>query len=214
LAEQVAVPASQCVAIPRAVPLDNAAVVPVAGLSALQLCAMIDVKSGQRVLVHGAAGGVGSFVVPMLRDRGASVVATGSARSQAFLQTLRPDAQVDYGSPPSAWLGPFEAVIDCASRLDRAALPVLLPNGGHFAVTLPSFPGVIFDPLLNPFRRVRCHTLRLEPDAAQVAQVFALVAEGRVPVALTRTYPFDDAVKALAESRGGSARGKIAVAMT
>ena len=56
---------------------------PVAGLSALQLIDMIAVQPGQRVLVHGAAGGVGSFAVPMLRDRGATVVATGSARSQA-----------------------------------------------------------------------------------------------------------------------------------
>ena len=75
-------------------------------------------------------------------------------------------------------------VIDCASRLDTAALPVLMPGGGHFAVTLPSFPRVIFDPLLNSFRSVRRHTLRLETDAAQIAQVLALVAEGRVPVRL------------------------------
>lgn len=213
LAEQVAVPAAQCVVIPREVPFDIAAVTPVAGLSALQLCSMVDVQSGQRVLVHGAAGGVGSFLVPMLRDRGATVVATGSARSQSFLRSLQPDAQVDYAAPPSSWLGPFDAVIDCASRLDTAALPALMPGGGHFAVTLPSFPGVIFDPLLNCFRSVRRHTLRLEPNAAQIAQVFALVAEGRVPVSLTQTYAFDEAIAALAESRSGSARGKLAVAI-
>jgi len=213
LAEEVALPAAQCVAIPRDVPLDVAAVVPVAGLSALQLCAMIGVESGHRVLVHGAAGGVGSFAVSMLRDRGATVVATGSARSQAYLRTLQPDAQVDYATAATTWTGPFDAVIDCASRLEPAALPVLMPNGGHFAATLPSFPGVIVDPLLNAFRRIRRHTLRLEPNVAQIAQVLALVAEGRIRVHLTRTYPFDEAVSALAESRGGNVRGKVAVAI-
>lgn len=213
LAERVAVPAAQCVAIPREVPFDIAAVIPVAGLSALQLCTMIDVQPGQRVLVHGAAGGVGSFLISMLRGRGVAVVATGSARSQAYLRTLQPDAQVDYGTPPTTWNGPFDAVIDCASRLEPAAIPTLLAHGGHYAATLPSFPGVIFDPLLNAFRRIRRHTLRLEPNVAQVAQVFALVAERRLQVHLTRTVPFDDAVSALSESRSGSARGKIAVAI-
>ena len=213
LAEQVCVPTSQCVRVPDGVDLGVAAVVPVAGLSALQLIDLIAVQPGQRVLVQGAAGGVGSFAVPMLRDRGATVVATGSARSQEFVRSLQPDAQVDHASAPSNWPGPFDAVIDCASKLDAGALAVLLPHGGRVAVTLPSFPGVIFDPLLNPFRRIRRTNLRLDPNTAQLAQVLAMVAEGRLRVRLTRTYPFDQAVAALAESRSGAARGKLAVAI-
>jgi NADPH2:quinone reductase len=213
LAELVSVPASQCVRVPDAVGLDVAAVVPVAGLSALQLIELIDLQPGQRVLVHGAAGGVGSFVVPMLRDRGATVVATASARSQEYLRSLQPDAQVDRATAPSSWPGPFDAVIDCASKLDAGALPVLLKHGGRVAVTLPSFPGVIFDPLLNPFRRIRRATLRLEPNAAQIAQVLAMIAEGRLRVRLTKTFAFEQAIAALAESRGGVAHGKIAVAV-
>ena len=90
---------------------------------------------------------------------------------------------------------------------------MLLPHGGRVAVTLPSFPGVIFDPLLNPFRRIRRTTLRLDPNTAQLAQVLAMVAEGRLRVRLTRTHPFDQAVAALAESRSGAARGKLVVAI-
>ncbi len=213
LAEQVAVSAAQCVRVPDDVTLDQAAVTPVAGLSALRLCDMIEVQPDQRVLVHGAAGGVGSFAVPILRDRGAFVVVTGSARSQSYLRHLQPDAQVDYANPAASWPGPFDAIIDCAARLDPRAWPALLPNGGTVAVTLPSFPAVITDPLLNPFRRIRRRTLRLEPTAAQLEQLFALVTEGRVPVPLTRRLRFDDAVAALAESRDGSARGKLAVAL-
>lgn len=213
LAEQVRIPATQCVPVPDAVDLGVAAVVPVAGLSALQLIELIDVKPGQRVLVHGAAGGVGSFVVPMLRDRGATVVAAGSTRSQEFLRSLQPDAQVDRSTAPSSWPGPFDAVIDCSSTLDSGALAGLLPHGGRVAVTLPSFPGVIFDPLLNPFRRIRRATLRLEPSMAQIAQVLAMIGEGRLRVRLTKTFPFERAIAALAESRSGAARGKLAVAI-
>jgi NADPH:quinone reductase-like Zn-dependent oxidoreductase len=214
MAEQVCVPVTQCVQIPKGVGLDVAAVTPVAGLSALQLCAMVGARAGQRVLVHGAAGGVGSLLVPMLRARGAYVVATGSAGSQAFIRTLGVDAQVDYTTPTSSWQGPFDAIIDCASKLDPAAVPGLMPGGGDIAVTLPSFPRVIFDPLLNWLRRTRWHTLRLEPNAKELAEVLALIAVGKIAVRLTQTYPFDRAVDALAASRSGHTRGKIAVAIS
>lgn len=214
LAEQVCVAEKQCVRIPDEVSFDVAAVTPVAGLSALQLCNQVHARAGQRVLVHGAAGGVGSLVVPMLRERGATVVATGSAASQAFLRTLGADAQVDYAAPATSWPGPFDAIIDCASKLDRAVVPMLMPAGGDVAVTLPSFPSVIFDPLLNPLRRIRWHTLRLEPNASELAQVLAQIAAGKLTMRLTRTYPFNAAVEALAESRGGHVRGKIAVAIS
>jgi NADPH:quinone reductase-like Zn-dependent oxidoreductase len=214
LAEQVCVPVKQCVRIPEGVTFDVAAVTPVVGLSALKLCNQVHARAGQRVLVHGAAGGVGSLVVPMLRERGVTVVATGSAESQAFIRTLGADAQVDYATPATSWLGPFDAIIDCASKLDRAIVPMLMPAGGDIAVTLPAFPSVIFDPLLNPLRRIRVHTLRLEPNAAELMQVLAQVAAGQLTVRLTRTYPFDAAIEALAESRGGHTRGKIAVAIS
>jgi NADPH:quinone reductase-like Zn-dependent oxidoreductase len=104
-------------------------------------------------------------------------------------------------------------VIDCAARLDTAAIPALLPRGGEFAVTLPSFPGVIFDPLLNRFRRLRRHTLRLEPDAGQVTELLKRVADGRLSIALTRRFPFEQAIDALLASRSGHARGKLAVVL-
>lgn len=213
LAEEVGVAAAQCVPVPVGLSLKQASVVPVAGLSALQMIELAGVRRGQRVLVHGAAGGVGSFAVPLLRDRGAFVVATGSASSQEFLRKMAPDAQLDYATPVETWPGPFDAILDCASRLPRTLLPTLLPSGGAYVATLPSFPGVIIDPLLNVFRQRRSHALRLEPDAAQLAQLLAMVAEQRVPVQLSRVYSFANALDALAESRRGHTHGKLTVAL-
>ena len=213
LADEVCIAAAHCVQVPDAVPLDQASVVTVAGLSALQMIDRAGVQAGQRVLVHGAAGGVGSFAVPMLRDRGAFVVATGSARSESFLHDLAPDVQVDYAQPPATWPGPFDAIIDCASCLPTTLLPQLLPRGGAYVATLPSFPGVILDPVLNTFRQRRRHALRLKPNAAQLAQLLAMVAEKRVPVRVSRVFTFTEAIDALVESRSGHAHGKLVVAI-
>jgi len=212
LAERVCLPASQCVRVPDGVGLDVAAVTPVAGLSARQMISLARAESGQRILVHGAAGGVGSFVVPMLKDRGAIVIATGGAASQSFLGRLGADVCVDYATPIESWPGPFDAIIDCASSLARAAVPRLLA-AGHVVTTLPSFPHLIVDPVLNPLRRVRWHALRLQPNAAELTEILASIAAGRLPVHLSRTYRFDEAIEALAASRGGRVRGKLAVAV-
>jgi NADPH:quinone reductase-like Zn-dependent oxidoreductase len=212
LAERVCLPAAQCVGVPDGVSLDIAAVAPVAGLSALQMIRTVGAQSGQRVLVHGAAGGVGSFVVPMLKDRRAIVVATGGAASQSFLAKLGADACVDYTTPVDSWPGPFDAIIDCASSLDRATARRLLA-AGHVATTLPSFPHLMVDPILNPLRRVRFHALRLQPNAAELTEVLTAIAAGRLPVHLSRTYRFDESVEALAASRGGRVRGKLAIAL-
>lgn len=213
LAERVAVPAAQCVRVPEGVSLRDASVLPVAGLSALQLIDQVAAQRGQRVLVHGAAGGIGSFIVPLLRDRGVTVVATGSARSQEFLRTLYPHAQVDYSQPETTWGGPFDAVIDIASSLSAEALARLLPRGGPIAVTLPSFPAMFLDPLLNRLRARQRTTLRLTPTVPQLTQLLQLVAAGRVPVTVSRVFAFEDSVAALVLSRGGRARGKLAVSI-
>jgi NADPH:quinone reductase-like Zn-dependent oxidoreductase len=212
LAECVRVPATQCVRVPAGIDLDRAAVTPVAGLSALQLVELVEARAGQRILVHGAAGGVGSFVVPMLRARGAVVVASGSAASQDYLRTLRPDYCIDYATSIETWTGPFSAIIDCASTLERASVPRLM-QAGRIATTLPSFPYVISDTVFNRFRRIRWHALRLEPSATQLAQIFDWIADGQLSVPLTKTYDFEQAIDALAESRKGRVRGKVVVAV-
>lgn len=212
LAECVCVPAAQCVPVPDGVGLDVAAVTSVAGLSAWQLIELVGARPGQRVLVHGAAGGVGSFVVPLLKARGASVVATGSRASQSFLEALGADARVDYAKPPATWSGPFDAIIDCASTLSRAVVAGLMTTG-HVATTLPAFPQVVFDPIVNPLRRIRWHALRLAPNATQLSQIFESIAAGRLAVHLTRTYRFGESIAALAESRSGRVRGKLAIAV-
>jgi NADPH:quinone reductase-like Zn-dependent oxidoreductase len=212
LQTHVLLPAAEAIAVPDVLPLDAASTLPVAGLSALQMCRLAGLQAGQRVLVHGAAGGVGSYAVQVVRVLGASAVATGSAASQDFIATLGAAAHLDYTKgPPSSWGGPFDAVLDCASSLAPADVKALLGPRGSYVATLPKFPGVVFDALLNPLRARKRHTLRLQPSLADLATLMQWMADGRIAAQISARFPADEAVQALDLSRGGRVRGKLVV---
>jgi NADPH2:quinone reductase len=204
--------ATDIIAVPETIALDAAATLPAAGQSALQMCRLAGVAAGRRVLVHGAAGGVGSFAVQIVRALGARAVATGSSASQTFIAALQPDLQFDYTQQPvSTWGGPFDAVLDCASTLTAADIASLLAAGGRYVSTLPKFPGMLLDPLLNPFRRTRRHALRLTPSRADLQTLLQWLVEGRVRPRISAYFAAADAVRALEQSKAGRARGKLLV---
>ncbi len=212
LQEFVAVAARDVLPLPDDTDLEAACTLPCAGLSALQMCRMAAISPGQRVLVHGGAGGVGSFAVQVVRALGALPIATGSSASQPTLAHLQPQAQIDYTQTPVAnWGGPFAAVLDCANALTAADVAVLLADGGHYVNTLPKFPAMFVDPLLNALRRVKRHTLKLNANDADLRQLLAWMNEGRVRPLIAERFDFADAKAALERSRSGHARGKLIV---
>ncbi|MGE5339422.1 MAG: NADP-dependent oxidoreductase [Gemmatimonadota bacterium] len=213
LQEFVAIPARDALAV-EDVDLATACTLPCAGLSALQMCRMARVAPGQRVLIHGAAGGVGSFAVQVVRALGALPFATGSSSSQDALAALGAHTCIDYTRQPVAtWGGPFAALLDCVNALSKPDLELLLADGGHYVNTLPDFPSVIFDPLFNPFRRIKRKTLKLDARADDLRALLQWVREGRVRPLISQRFAFADAVAALELSKSGHARGKLVVQM-
>jgi NADPH:quinone reductase-like Zn-dependent oxidoreductase len=194
--------------------LEASCTLPVAGVSALQMCRLAEVKSGQRVLVHGAAGGVGSFAVQVVRMLGGKPVATGSRLAQPVLAALGPEAQIDYTAQRlDAWGGPFNVVLDCASTLGGGDIAVLLAGGGRYVRTLPAIPSMAFDPLLNPLRPIKRFTLRLKPNTDDLRTLLAWLRRGRLKPLISERFAFANAVAALERSRSGHARGKLVVAV-
>jgi NADPH:quinone reductase-like Zn-dependent oxidoreductase len=213
IAQYAVVPARTLVKVPDAVPLDQAAALPVAGLSALQMCRLADIQRGRRVLVHGASGGVGHLAVQIARNLGAEVTASGSASSQTLLRWLRPALVVDRAAPLATWGGPFDAILDCASSLAPSDVKALLGAHGHYVSTLPRFPQVVFDTLLNLVRAGKRRALMLKPTVADLEQLMAQLAAGHLRVAIERAFPLAEAAQALALSRAGHVRGKVVVAI-
>jgi NADPH:quinone reductase-like Zn-dependent oxidoreductase len=212
IAQFALVPEQMLIAVPDRVPLDQAAALPVAGLSALQMTRLANVQRGRRVLVHGAAGGVGHLAAQIARNIGALVTVTGSAASHAMLKELRPERVIDYRAPPSAW-GAYDAVLDCVGLLDPRDLRTLLAEDGIYASTTPRFPQVIADTLLNLVRRSKRRVLMLKLKAPDIEWLMQQLAAGALKVVIMRSYPLTEAAAALAQSRAGHVHGKLVVAI-
>ena len=192
--------------------LDTACTLPVAGVAALQMCRLGEVKRGDRVLVHGAAGGVGSFAVQLVRILGARPVATGSRLSQPVLESLGPEGVVNYATQrDSDWGGPFGVVLDCASTLGDSDISVLLPNGGRYVRTLPALPSMLLDPLLNATRPVKRFTLRLKPNTDDVRTLLNWMRRGMLRPLVSQRIALANAVAALEQLHTGRTHGKLLV---
>lgn len=211
LQDFVVLSAQDVVPVPPGVDPAAPATLPVAAVSALQMCRAAHVGAGMRVLVHGAAGGVGSYAVQIARALGAAVVATGSRASQPFLATLGADAQLDYTQPIERWGGPFDAVLDCATSLAPRDAAALLGRGGRYVSTLPRVPGIVLDPLVNPFRRTKRYTLRLAVRRPDLDVLLRWMQDGRVRAAISEILPAARTVEALARSKDGHVRGKLVI---
>lgn len=213
IAQYALVPADLLVAVPDPMPLDQAAALPVAGLSALQMCRMAGIGPGARVLVHGASGGVGHLAAQIARNLGGTVTATGSVASHPLLLSLGPSRVVDRAAPAGSWGGPFDAVLDCATTLAPTDLGRLLAPDGHYVATTPRFPQVVVDTVLNLVRRGKRHVLMLKLERADLDQLMRQVAAGHLRVVVERAYPLDQAAQALVHSRAGNVRGKLVVSI-
>lgn len=213
IAQYALVPESLLVKLPDKVALDEAAGMPMAGLSALKMCRLAKIERGRRVLVHGASGGVGHLAAQIARNLGGLVTVSGSEASQTLLRWLRPSAIVDRTTPPSTWGGPFDAVLDCSSTLARADVARLLAVDGHYVSTLPQFPHIIGDTLLNLVRRGKRHALMLKLVPADLEQLMQQLAAGHLRVLVEHKFPLEHAADALAASRAGHVHGKVVVAL-
>ena len=99
-AEYLTTPVADLTLKPKHLSHDEAAVVPLAALTALQVLDKLELQAGQTVLIHAAAGGVGHFAVQLAKARGARVIATASAKNRDFVLGLGADEVIDYRAYP------------------------------------------------------------------------------------------------------------------
>ncbi|WP_439680714.1 NADP-dependent oxidoreductase [Embleya sp. MST-111070] len=176
-AEYVVVPAESLAPAPRTVDLVDGAALPLSGLAAWQtVFELAEVKPGQSVLVNGAGGAVGSLVVQLAVDAGATVTAVDAPRNAERLRGYGAERVVgplDLAEGPAAVGGPFHVVVNHVrvSPEELARLSDYVADGGVAASTAGPIPE-------DPARSVRSASLWVRSDAAQLAELVAKVDAG------------------------------------
>jgi NADPH:quinone reductase-like Zn-dependent oxidoreductase len=199
---------------------EQAAVVPVSGLTALQ--ALRDagrVEAGQRVLVIGASGGVGSYAVQLAKAFGTHVTGVSSTAKTDLVGSLGADDVIDYTKADFAdGTNRYDLIIDTGgnstiARLRRALTPrgTLVIVGGEDAGKITGMSRQLRALVVSLFVGQRL-TMQIPKENFRDLEVLtAMIEAGSVTPSIDRTYPLDDAADAVRHLVAGKARGKVAI---
>jgi NADPH:quinone reductase-like Zn-dependent oxidoreductase len=180
---------------------DEAAGLPLAGLTALRLLKRLEVGAGDTVLVHAAAGGVGSLAVQIARTLGARVIGTASERNHERLRELgaEPVAYGDGVVERVRALAPqgVDAVADFVGDVLDVTTAVLAEGGRHASIADGSVT------------EAGGHYVWVRPDGAELAHLATLVERGDLTVPVAQTFPLEQLADAFRLSQEGHTAGKI-----
>jgi NADPH:quinone reductase-like Zn-dependent oxidoreductase len=206
---------------PSDLPFEQAATINVAGHTALQaLRTHAKVKPGQRVLIHGAGGGVGTYAVQIAKALGARVTAVTGPRNVDLVRSLGADEVIDYTKEDFARRSErFDAVIDVAATRSLSALrSVLGPNGIFVQVGASKHGGWIgiFARIIGLMVRARVLRQRVKffvakNDREDLAYLLQLIAAGKLRPVIDRTYPLSEGREAVRYVGTGQARAKVVI---
>jgi NADPH:quinone reductase-like Zn-dependent oxidoreductase len=209
-AEYVTSPARQLARTPDALTDEQAAGLPLAGLTAWQaLVDLAGVGDGDRILIHAAAGGVGHLAVQIAKARGAYVFGTARAAKHDFLRELGVDEPIDYTTTPwEQTLSDLDLVLDPIGTDDYGlrSLETLREDGLLIVV-----PGGVSEAVAAAAREQskRASGIQVEPDYCGLEALAALAEEGKLSVAIDETFPLAQASEAHQRLEDGRTQGKI-----
>ena len=232
-AEYIAIDQADLALKPKSLTMNEAAAVPLVALAAWQaLVDLAQVNPGQKILVHGGAGGLGSTVVQLARHLGAYVATTVHGRDEEKVRAFGAHEVIDYTKTDFAKsLSGYDIVLDSIGGDNLArSLTVLRPGGLAIGVVGPpdaAFAEQVGRPLLRPVlwllsRKVRARARKLcvrytfffmRASGAQLKTLADLYDAGALRPVLDRTFPFEDTLDAMAYVEQGRAKGKVVITM-
>ncbi len=210
-AEYAVVPVDSLAKKSKALSFEQAAGVPIAAETAYRsLHESFKVQKGQTVLIHGAAGGVGSAAVQIAKAAGAKVIGTASPNNHEFLKSLGVDQVIDYRTQRfEDVVKKVDVVINTVDAQTATRSVAVLREGG----TVVSVAGAA-DLATCAAAKVICTRPNRETGASNaevIARVMELADAGKFKVSVEEAFPMADTAKAWAKSKSGHTRGKLVI---
>jgi len=218
LAEYACASASAVAPKPKSVTFEHAASVPIAGLTALQgLRDRAQVKPGHRVLINGAAGGVGTFAVQIAKMLGAEVTGVCSTRNVDLVRSLGADRVVDYTREDFTKVGKrYDVLFDCVGNrsladcrrvLERKG--IYLAVGGPIGRWIGPLDRVLGTLALSPFVSQKLIPFVARSSREDLTTLGQLLESGTARPVIDASFRLSEAVAAMRRMASGHARGKI-----
>ena len=231
-AEYVCVPEGALRLKPAGMTFEEAAAVPAAGVVALQnlrgvganspsifLADNGEIQPGQKVLINGAGGGVGTFAVQIAKARGAEVTGVDSASKLDMLRAIGADHVVDYAREDFTKNGQrYDLILDVVASRSIFAYKRVLSRDGVFVCVGGSLATIVQAFLLGPMfsttGRKKMGIVMWKPNKQEDLTILeALFVAGKVRPVIDRCYPLREVAEGLRYLEGGHARGKVVIRM-
>ncbi len=200
--------AKQVSTMPSTITFAEAGALPLTGLSALQvITGRIKLQPGQRILIHGGAGGIGTIAIQIAKHIGAYVAVTATDEGAHYAQQLGADEVIDYKTQAfDTLLHDYDAVFDTVGgETYRRSLSVLKPNG--IIVSMNEQPNTA---LLEQYG-VKAIAQQTRATTESLDALTTLVEEGVVTAHVGKTYPLDQIVEAFKAREAGGIIGKVVI---
>ena len=209
-AEFVTVKEKYLARIPDEINMKEAAGTPLAALIALQgLGKGGGIKSGDRVLINGASGGVGSFAVQIARAMGAEVWAVSSTRNQDFVYSLGADTVIDYTTENFTKAGTrFAMVFDAVAKSSFGKCRKILDKKGIYVTTIPG-PGLMMNAGLNFMRRKKAAFIMVKPSGDDLEIISDMISRGLIRSYVQQSFLLEEGPEAHRMIETERVRGKI-----
>ena len=220
-AEYACAAADMVVPKPASLTFEQAAAVPIAATTVLRGIRDVgEVTAGQRVLVNGAGGGVGTYAVQIAAALGAEVTGVCSTRNIELVRSIGAARVVDYTTEDfTGGRTHYDVILDNISSLPLARLPAALTPKGTLVLNGGCSPGHVFGHVAGIARAVAANAFvsqRLRPlpsrqNREELLAVTGLIQDGKLTPVVDRTYPLAETVEGLRHVEQGHARGKVVV---
>jgi NADPH:quinone reductase-like Zn-dependent oxidoreductase len=204
-AQSALVPAQALCRIPASMSCEQAAALPTtAGSAWLALCGAGKLKAGQRMLIHGGAGGVGSFAVQFAKQAGAHVIATASSPNHGLLKELGADEVIDYRHEDfTTRCNDVDLVVDTiGGDTAERSWQVIKPGGALVSLA---------DHTIKPRGDIRGEFVFFSNDTASLERIVKRFESKQLQVILDTIHPLQEARAALEQVANGHARGKVVI---